>query len=224
MTNKTGFIYLLFLFASVHFSTIAQVNDAGLWLSINAEKKITPSLTLNLSEEFRFNENISELGSFFSDAGISYKISKMFRASANYRLTNKRNLNNSYTMRHRFYVDLAARKKIKPVTFLLRTRLQSFSESFSTPDKDSPEYYLREKLSLKFDLDKKWAPYIYSEFYYSLNNPKGNYIDKMRYAAGLEYTVNRMHSFDFYYMIQNEMNIKNPERDFIIGLGYNFIF
>jgi long-subunit fatty acid transport protein len=225
MNKPVIFISLLFLLFLINARiSNAQTNDAGLWLSINAEKKITPALSFNISEECRFNENISELGTFFTDAGFAYKINKMFRVSANYRFNNKRNLDDSYTTRHRFYVDFAAKKKLKPITISLRSRLQSYAESYATSDKGSAEYYLREKFSIKFDLDKKYAPYIYSEFYYSLNNPKGNYIDKMRYAAGFEYTLNRTHSFDLFYMIQKEQNVKNPETDFVIGLGYNITF
>ena len=36
--------------------SVAQVNDAGLWTSINLEKKITKKIAVDLSQEFRFNE------------------------------------------------------------------------------------------------------------------------------------------------------------------------
>ncbi len=225
MKNKTVFFFLLLLFSIGSLISSAQVNDAGMWLSLNAEKKITPALSFNLSEEFRFNENLLELGSFFTDAGVSYKISKMFRISANYRFSNKRRIDDSYSKRHRYYVDLVIRKNFNPLVFSFRTRYQSqYSDMFSSSDGLISSSYIREKLQIKFDLNKKYSPYVYSELYYSLNNPKGNRIDNMRYAAGIEYSINRMHSIDLFYLIQNEMNVKSPVRDFVIGLGYNFTF
>lgn len=202
-------------------SSYAQMNDAGLWLSLNGEKKITPNLSFALSQEFRMNENVTELGTFFSDAGFTYKLSKTIRASFNYRFANKRNLDDSYSKRHRYYIDLAARKKIKPFVLSFRTRFQSqYADINCSPDGKTPDYYSRNKLSLKFDLDKRYTPYIYTELFFPLFSGEGFYFDNARYCAGIEYQKNRMHTFDIFYMIQQEYNVNDPERDFIIGIGY----
>lgn len=212
------FIILFLLLSSF---TFAQVNDAGLWLSLNAEKKITPDLSAALSQEFRMNENICELGTFFTDAGISYKFSKTFRASFNYRFTNKRNLDDSYSKRHRYYFDIVARKKLKPITLSFRTRFQSqYTDMNCSPYGKIPDYYSRNKLTLKFDLNKKYTPYLYTEVFSPLFSGEGLYIDNARYCAGIEYQFNRAHDIDIFYMIQQEYNVNDPRRDFVIGMGY----
>jgi hypothetical protein len=217
---KKIFSFLFFITLSVNF-LIAQVNDAGLWLSLNAEKKITPVLSATLSQEFRMNENICELGTFFTDAGITYKFGKIIKASVNYRFTNKRNLDDSYSKRHRYYVDLTARKKFKPLVLSFRTRFQSqYTDVFCSPEGKIPEYYSRNKMVVKFDLDKKFTPYLYTELFSPVFSGEGLYIDNARYCAGIEYQKNRMHGFDFFYMIQKEYNVNNPQCDYIIGMGY----
>lgn len=211
----------LFLLGLVH----AQNNDMQLWTTISLEKKITKTFSLNYAEEVRFNENISEVGQFFSDIGGTYKINKAWRISANYRFTNKRQLDDSYSKRHRYYVDLSFRKKFDPVVLMFRTRFQSqYKDVFSSYTGKIPEHYSRNKLTLKFDLDKKYNPYLSAEMFYQLNNPEGNKIDNMRYSVGLEYAFNKRTSLDFYYMIQQEYSVSNPERDFVIGAGYQYSF
>jgi len=211
----------LFLLGLVH----AQNNDMQLWTTISLEKKITKTFSLNYAEEVRFNENISEVGQFFSDIGGTYKINKAWRISANYRFTNKRQLDDSYSKRHRYYVDLSYRKKFDKIVIMFRTRFQSqYSDIYSSYTGIIPDYYSRNKLTLKPDLDKKYSPYISAEMFYQLNNPEGNNLDNMRYTGGIEYKFNKKASLDLFYMIQQEYNVAKPQRDFVVGIGYNINF
>lgn len=223
ITKKIIYITVLgLLFAGwVH----AQNNDMQLWTNLSIEKKLTKTFSLNFSEEVRFYDNISEVGQFFSDVGGTYKISKSWRLSVNYRFTNKRQLNDSYSKRHRYYIDLSCRKKMEKIVVLFRTRFQSqYTDVFCSLTGKIPEYYSRNKLTLKFDLDKKYTPYLSAELFYQLNNPEGNDIDNMRYSVGLEYQFNKRTGLDFFYMIQQEYNVNNPKRDFVAGIGYQYSF
>ncbi|MBK6640071.1 MAG: DUF2490 domain-containing protein [Bacteroidetes bacterium] len=103
----------LLLFGSTF--SVAQVNDAGLWTSINLEKKITKEIAVDLSQEFRFNENISELGSFFTEISAQYKLHKNLSIGAGYRFINKRELDDSYEKRHRMLFDLNTKEKISKI-------------------------------------------------------------------------------------------------------------
>ncbi len=223
MSVKKIIVYIFFLLSGS--GLFAQVNDARLWASVNIEKKITSSFSFTISEEIRMNENISEVGSFFTDAGFRYKINKLIRISANYRFTNNRQLDNSYSQRHRYYFDLSLRKKIKPVTFTFRTRFQSqYTDINCSPDWQVPEYYTRNKLTMDFDLDKKYSPFISAEAYTPLFSGNGLYIDNVRYCAGFDYQFNRAHEIELFYMLQKEYNVNNPQNDYIVGIGYYFTF
>lgn len=225
MGIKFRYIFL-FAFIICFFQSFSQVNDAALWFSTNAEKKITPALTATLSEEFRLNENITELGTFFTDAGVKYKFNKLVRVSVNYRFVNKRYTDDFYSKRHRYYFDLTIREKVKPFVFQFRTRFQSqYADIFSSNEGKIPSYYSRNKFTVKLDFDKKVMPYFYTELYTPLNDPGSvYYLDNVRYCAGIEYKINLIHSLDIYYMLQREYHVNNPETDYIIGVGYNVIF
>ncbi len=203
----------------------AQVNDAGLWLSVNIEKKITPLLSAYFTEELRMNENITEAGTIFSEFGLSYRLSKRFKVGATYRHSHKRNLDDSYDTRQRWYFDFTYRERVSVLTLLLRMRFQTeYTDFYTSAEGKVPEYHIVPKLTIKADLNRNYVPYIYAEPYYRVNDPVYGPCDKLRLCAGVEYTINRMHMLDLHYLIQKEYNVKNPETDFVVGLSYYFTF
>ncbi len=218
--------FLIFLFISFFaLAAKAQVNDAGLWTSVNLEKEITKKLSVSLSEEVRMNENISEVGTIFTDFGINYKVNKYIRLGAYYRYINKRQVDDSYSERHRYYFDLTLRGKYRLFTLSFRTRFQSqYADIYSSPEGKTAENYSRNKLSLKYDLNKKIGFFASYEIYTPLRSYDQVFKDNTRYNFGLEYSFNKMHSIDLSYLIQQESNVKKPWTDYIICLGYNFGF
>lgn len=200
-------------------------DDAGFWASISVQHRITRELTVSVSEQLRLYQNMSDVEQFFTDAGLEYALSKSFRVSVNYRLASKNRLT-YYGTRHRFYADLSYRKKIKPLSFVLRQRFQEQIEQMNSSENGRiPEWYSRSKVALRYDLDKKYRPYIATEFYFLLDDAKESHrqFDKVRYEAGIDYEFNRRHSLNVFYMIQKDL-IKKEVRDFIVGTGYTYSF
>lgn len=223
MNKIFSLIVFLFLFETT--LCFSQVNDAGLWASINLEKKINPKLAIALTEEARFNENISELGSAFTELGANYKIKKNILIGVSYRFIQRRGVDDFYSLRHRYMIDLTIKHKIKKVSFALRERFQSQYADVNTSENGRlSERTLRNKLTVKYDLDKKYTPYISAELFYQLNNVMGNEFDNIRYAVGFEYKFNKTSSLDLFYLINKEMNINDPVTDYVIGMGYNYTF
>lgn len=203
----------------------SQVNDAGLWLSVNVEKKITPVFSAFFTEEVRMNENISEIGTVFSDLGLYYKIGKRFKLSASYRFSQKRRLDDSYDSRHGYYFDFGYKEKIKPVAVLVRLRYQSqYTDILSSEKGDVPKSHAVLKITLKYENAGRFTPYVYAEPYFRINNTLYSPFDQLRICGGVEYALNRMHAIDVHYLFNKEYNVKHPETDFVIGLGYYFTF
>lgn len=227
MNKKNGLLFFLCTFGllSVSFSLSAQVKDAGLWISLNAEKKITSKLSATLSQEFRMNENISELGTVFTEAGVAYKLFKKGFAGLSYRFIQKRKVDDFYSLRHRLNVDAGYRFKVKKISLTVRERLQTqYTDVNTSPEGHIPEYYLRSKFTFKYNLEKKYTPFIAAEVFYQLNNAEGNEIDNIRYSAGFDYEINKLHSVDLFYLINKEVNVNAPWTEFIVGIGYKYTF
>ncbi len=224
MNKGVGFFLVIFLVLAGS-SLYAQVNDAQLWLSANLEKKLTPALSVGFTEEMRMNENITEVGTIFSDIGLSYRFLKRFKVGASYRFSLKRRLDDTYKYLHSWYVDGSYHEKIKPVTLILRLRYQSrYAEENTSKTSDIPKNHFRSKLTVKYDLRKKIEPYLYAETYFRTCVPVSLSFDQLRLCAGIEYTFNRMHMIDLHYLFCRQYNAVNPETDYVIGLGYYFTF
>lgn len=217
--------FFCFLFLFICLQSNAQVKDAGLWLSLNFEKKITKRIAAELSQEVRINENISELGISFTEIGGEYKFNKKVSAALFYRYIQKRQLNDMYLSSHRWFVDVSYKRKIKKISLTLRQRIQAQVRALSTSSESKvPEYYMRTKLSVKLDLDKKYTPFISGEIFYPVFNREEIFIDNTRVSAGFEYEFNKRHSVTIFYMINSEVNVNDPWTDYISGVSYKYSF
>ncbi|HRH66916.1 MAG TPA: DUF2490 domain-containing protein [Bacteroidia bacterium] len=211
--------YLLFLGLS---GGLKAQDDAGLWTSVSLQHKFTQQWAGAVSEQFRLFDNCSRVDQFFTDLSLEYNITKKLKASLNYRLISKNN-ETYYSTRHRFYLDLSYKLKIDPLVISLRERIQEqFRDIHSSETGKVPEWYSRTKLNVKFDLNRKYTPYLATEMFYVIDNAKetDRVIDRYRYEAGVDYEINLKHSINLFYLIQH--SLVSPANDYIIGIGYTF--
>lgn len=202
----------------------AQVNDAGLWTNITLEKKVVKNLDVVFTEEFRFNENITELGSFFTDIGADYRIFKGFKAGLYFRYINKRRLDNSYSQAFRYYSDLSYKQKIKRFEAGYRIRFQvQYQDPGRSETGRVPEWYVRQKFSFSYNTKSRFDPYISGEVWYLLNQPWQRF-DNIRISAGIVTRITKDQSVDIGYIYQKEFNVVDPETDYIIFIGYKIGF
>lgn len=222
---KASRLWFMLLFFLATFLVRAQEKDAGLWISLDLEKKISPAFSVLFTEEIRLNDNITEVGSILTDLGVKYRFSKRFKVGATYRFAKKRLLDNTYQNGHGFYIDLYYTEKLKPIQVTARLRYQSkYTESDFYEGISVGSDHTRMKLEGMYDLPGSFKPYLSIEAFFNFTHPVYFPLDEMRYCAGVEYKINRMHSIDLHYMIARECNVKHPETDFVIGVGYRVRF
>lgn len=203
---------------------MAQVNDAGLWTNISLEKKISKKISIVASEELRFNENISELGTFFTEIGPQFKVYKGFNAGISYRFIQKRQLDDSYSIRHRINTDLSYRFKIKDFTFSLRERYQiQYGENYFIGEGETAKTTLRSKLSIKYRINKKWDASVFGEVFNPLFTGE-TYSSDFRTGAGIDYQIIKPLSLELFYLFNKELNVANPTHDYISGIGLTYSF
>ena len=220
---------LLFLLAISFSCTVFSqpVNDAGLWLTFNLEKKLNKRLELFATQEYRRNENFSKTNLFYTDLGMSVKPFGFLKVSASYRFIQKRLEDDSYSYRHRLMLDILFKKKLGKITGSFRERIQAEVRDVYCSEKGkSPEWYSRNKIELKYDLDKPFSPYAFVEFRYQLSNPRDVESDqtwhRVRYALGIDYKINEKNALAVYYLIQRGFNVSAPQNLYIVGLAYTW--
>ncbi|NTV51348.1 MAG: DUF2490 domain-containing protein [Desulfobulbaceae bacterium] len=198
------------------------MNDAGVWASGTIEKNLSEVFALQLSQEVRVMENVTEASTVFTDFGVEYRLSKPLKLAIHYRHSFNRQLDDSYERKSRLYVDLSGRIKLKPIVFQVRERIQSEFVPVNTRENAAPEWYSRTKAQIKLDLDKNWSPYLFSEGFTPLNPGSELLIDKIRYGGGVELKILRKHTIDASYMIQSKFQ-NERENDYIVVVGYSIM-
>jgi len=225
MNQKIISLLILILLISAGSGRVsAQVQDAGLWLAAEGSVKLRQRSFLVFNGELRMHENMMEAGTMLAETGFGYDFSRSWRLAAYYRFIARQQTDRSYQYRHRYYADLRYRHRAGKTDWTGRVRVQQqfrHEELFSSANADE-RTYMRPKASFRYRVSRTWRPYVSAEFYLPLSLSGIHPVDKMRFAAGTLYRINRVHSLNIYYMIQHQVNVKNPRTDFILGIGYEF--
>ena len=202
----------------------AQDKDFELWTGVALEANLFKNISFDLEEEIRFRNNASEFAVYFTDAGISIDLLKRFTFSGNYRFIRNKELTDNYSNIHRYYFDLSYSKNINRFAFIFRTRYQiRYENVYSSESGYLPEKYSRNKFGLTYNIYRSPLKVrLWGEFFYQLNNPEGNKIDKIRYAPELRYVINKSNELKIFYIIEKEYYIENPSIIYILGISYGY--
>jgi hypothetical protein len=221
-------IFFSFFLICFRHCVIAQINDAQLWENITVEKNITQKISTRIVQQARFTENVSLPSFNYFDIGINYKINKHIHATLAYVWVEKRQLTDFWSTRHQAYACITFRKKINK--FLLSDRqmfLWQVKDYYTSDFGYVPDYYLRNKFTIRYDKYFKVAPYLAEEIYYRTYGPDDPYqfhFNRLRCFAGIFYRPNLINEFEAYYLIEHHFNIADPVTNWIIGLGYTHTF
>lgn len=220
------FISVLLFTAGIIFSTSAQYDDAGLWTTINAEKKLKNNFHIFLTEEFRLKENFSQINLFYTDIGVGYRPLNFLKVELAYRSAEKKLITGFYSIRHRLMLDITMKKKYGNFDLAYRHRLQTEVRNVNSSENGSvPEWYSRNKFTVRYDLQKKYTPYLSTELRYQIDDLRNIESDqtwhRARYAFGFDYELDKKNKLGLYYLIQHEWNVSLPENLYIIGVEYS---
>ncbi|HET7818722.1 MAG TPA: DUF2490 domain-containing protein [Bacteroidia bacterium] len=223
---KSTCAVVLFFFINAGYAYTQDYSDAGMWNTFNLEYSIDSKLTALFTQELRLRENLSRLNLLYTNAGIEYKFSKSVKASLVYRNIDKYQDDKSFSFRHRMMCDITYKNKIWKLIIAYRHRLQVEQRDIYSSEKGwLPEWYSRNKVTVKYDLEKRYTPYAAIEIRYQIHDPRNIESDKTlhrsRYVIGGEYKINNHSDFGVYYLIQDEYNVVTPQTLYIFGLEYN---
>src|ERR1043165_4849753 len=142
LRGKIFFCSMLFCIMCIAQNT----QDAGLWATFSVSKSITKKISLSIDQEMRLRENFQRINLFYTNIGFDYKISKNLKISPTYRAIQKKLLEPGYSYRHRFQLDITAKKKLDKITVSDRVRYQAEVQNYLSSAKGKiPEHYLRFK-------------------------------------------------------------------------------
>jgi hypothetical protein len=220
--NRIVGLGAVILFLSVE-PVLSQVNDAGMWLSTSVSAELTKTLDAEGAVEGRFNDNFGELATSFADISLALKIMRNVQVGVNYRTGTRRNIDNTYGMRQRVAVDLGlGRYELRKFDFRFRLRYQFNNAGFGAGE-DDVEFSrtFRAKMSVSRKLMKKTDLRFGGELFFRGFAGTWAFSD-LRTGLELRRRINKRQDLSLGYLFQTELGAANPERDFVILLGYSW--
>ena len=249
-TPLTLIALLLILLAQPQAAQADGGDDFGIWSTVGVEKKIDERWRIGGEAEWRTMDEASKTDRCSFGVYGQYKVSSWLKASAGYDLLVDNNYKYSYHtdgtpnkkahywgQRHRVNVALTGSYHFGHFGLSLRERWQyTYRHHKSVPERydfDQEDYdgkpktyagkgsnVLRSRLKLDYDIAKTGLePYASVEVY------NGWYIKKVRYTAGLDWSINKHHEVGIYYRLQTLHHDDDEDPDtHILGLSYAFRF
>ena len=220
MIRRILFFAFLTTLPSLAYS---QSKDFGIWYCINGEVKLIKHLNLDLSGNIRTFRDASKIDESFGEVGLTYKISKHFSLAGAYRLSDKIENDLRYHLIHKWLVSVKGGGDIGNLSISGRFMLQMQKKTYMKNADDSILYYHgRLKLAAKYKFHSfPVDPYFSFETFWPMFKPSENRIDKNRFTLGVEYKLNKRHSFQLAYIYQRDYKPHLSDIN-IIALGYNF--
>ncbi|MBE6266466.1 MAG: DUF2490 domain-containing protein [Prevotella ruminicola] len=227
-------------------------SEGGLYMSVEAEKKIDKKLSVSLEAATRSRNNFKTMDRWSLDLGAEYKLNKWLKAEAGYMLidqNNREKINykttgaydtwrpSYWSIKHRVYAGLTGSYKFSNnIKLSLRERWQYTYRPEKTVqrwdfDDEAWEDKVRtgkgkNQLRSRFEIayDKKRALFTpYANV--ELYNAWG--IEKIRYTVGTDIHLSKQHQLGVFYRFQDMKQVDADEYDpnmHYIGIGYKFKF
>jgi hypothetical protein len=218
-------LYICLLLCLLTFAVFSQEKDFGIWYGISAQHKLNSKLDIELSVNVRTYNNASKIEEAFVEGGLSYDLSKHFSVGGFYRFTESIEDNNSYYIRHKYFLDVKGAFPIGNFNFTGRVRFQSRIKNYIEDGADDrPDYTGRLKFKALYKTPTfPVNPYLYVEYFCPMFSDKTRTIEKNRLGAGLNFSIAKRHSIDVEYIFQRDY-LPHISDINLISVNYNIKF
>lgn len=201
----------------------AQQSDFQVWPSLQVAVEVLKGLKLELEEEVRFHENSSLIERQINNMGISYRINKFIKTTLTYRVEADWRNADTYSWRQGLYADFTFR--YEPGRFLLDYRIRFQSAKVDLNEKEEQFFNglkNRHKAGIEYDIKNiPLAPFAEGEIFLNSGGNRYSGITGFRTWLGIKYNLNKRHEITLKYGIDQELNVSDPLRAYIVAIGYS---
>jgi len=198
-----------------------QKSDFGLWYQFSADHELVKGLRVEAEASLRTDNNASRAESWYFEPGLRYKFNKYFAAGIYYRFIEQVEKDDRFHARHRWFVQLKGDLPVSRFTFSARYRIQQqFKTYIGDPEDEIPVWSHRLRVELDYDIKSlPLTPYINAEIYNQVFAGNDIMVEKMRYMAGVEYTIAKRHTVGIEYVYQDS-KVSKPAWLNAVSLNY----
>ena len=207
-------------------SVCAQTFTTGGVAGVEYSYKILKGWHVELEGELRFDHNFTHYDRAKVGVGTDYTFwKKRIKVGVAYNFLNYHDRDDQlFDNRHRVKGFLTVAPKFGDWKIAYRAMVQAtFRDERRGDYRFNPKTYMRNRLQVTWSVPHQPVKLYFSEeFWWRLYKPGDNIIDHLRSTVGLEYSINKHHTLDFYLRSDNEIQVKNPDNVLSIGVGYKF--
>lgn len=194
-----------------------------LWTKVGVRGKITKKLNWSTEVNTRF---IPGVQTFFPEFGLSYKVTKWFQPSIDYRFVFDKNKYGNFLSSSRINLNAAFKHKIKRFSVGLRLRYQSsFSRKISGTNIDYNSDFdqaFRFRPNIEYKIKKTWfTPVISFEWFVNPVDGPDRGLTKTRLAIGTKINLKGPHEASIKYQVDNRADFSRGRR-FVFSMGYTY--
>jgi hypothetical protein len=204
-------------------SLFAQQKDAGLWTSVNFKGEFSKKLQWSIAPEVRLRDNMTNVGSVFSDLGLDVDLPKKFSLTLTYRF-GQRNEIDFFETRQRLQLGLGYKISYNDWTINLATRYQGNLQGVGN-DRDADFVTTwRNKIAVKYEGFDKWELGTSYEFFHAYDDGVALKWNDWRWTANAERKINKRNFYSVGYLIQRDLVSNEPNTDFVVLVSYKHVF
>ncbi len=208
---------ILLFFSIPLWGTVNQNNDVQLWVTEALHKKINPTCTFHLYNEWRFGDDISKLYFFYLQGIFSVKVNDWLHAGPGYRqIWNLRG--DQWRLAYEPFGEVLIKKQKGSFEFQFRNRV-----SYIVREKDTNFWLYRGRLrwvtAWKVN-ERIYQPYLSNEIF--LHSQDG--FSQDRIVAGVLVPLIGSILGDFYYMLRFQVGNDHWTHQHIFGTWFNLYF
>ncbi len=200
----------------------APQKDFQIWGNFEMESPITKRWMAHVQHQTRFTENATEYSYSYIDAGALYRISRNLRFTFNYIFVDKKRTDDSYSYRNQFEGYFTYRKKFGKFVIFDRLLGDMQLKDFNSDQQGQRlrDFYLRNKIQVRYKLFKRIVPYVAEETYYKFD---GLYYEKgfnrTRFFFGVLINITDLWLFETSYTLEYNHDAKIPTNNYMLSFG-----
>ncbi len=206
----------------------AQKNDFQFWQLAETEVEMNKYLLGHFTWQSRFTDNAGTFSYYYLDGGITFHLDKNLRFSADYILVEKKRTDETFSTRHQYNLFLTYRKKAGRFIFFDRVLNEGqFQDYYSSLEgKYLKDFYLRNKFTCRYKLEKKILPFLADEVYYRLDggDPSYHTFTRNRFYAGCIYNINSIDQLELFYLMETNFGAPLPQNNYVVGVSFSHNF
>jgi hypothetical protein len=197
-------------------------SDFQFWQRFQIQHSLSPSFSAAITAETRFTENVSQFNYYYLDASLIYKYSSAHRLTLDYVFVQKQN-DVHFSSRNQYNISYQYRVKFHKYYLFARTLQEAQLKDYFTSNigKHWRDFFLREKITLRYKLTKRWYPYIADEIYYRFDNVYHEFkgISRNRLYVGIDRRYKKSdYVFGTFFMLENNFNQVPFNNNYVVGM------